>query len=521
MSKDSEFTNSKGDADFIVAPAYYPLIQEFKWNYTSQPDPNLGGNSPEIAQGRAFGGGSAINGMAYCRGASSIFDSWAKSSGNPGLAWSSLLEDFKATSRYGVQASDLPQQVVNTTVFGNGPLDTSRTSGDTGFDIPWANAMKQGFGVQEVDLTDGTGIGLDMGIAAIKAGDRTRSYARNTFGSLLENRRNAQMIPNAWVTKVGFRGKKATSVTYVDTVTSKTRTLNAKEIILSNGAINTPQLLMLSGVGPKERLSNLKIPVVADIPSVGQNLYDHPIAATMLEVTSDIKTVWQWAFNGTEKVIAEQQYAKDRSGPLGWNNGFVYATIRAPDSIFDGVDGTHYTSMPVDRPHLIVEYSTVPFISTSNTSLVTAWVSLVQAEAPGYVDIPSSSYKDMPLINSNYYGSPADKRVITWAYGKLRTLMASKSMKSVVVRESYPGKDVPNEDAQNWKAIQNASFSFHHPMGTVALGKALDKNWRVKGLQGLRVVGSASFPGPSGCHPLADVYAIAHRAAKDISKADN
>lgn len=458
--------------------------------------------------------------MAYCRGAKSVFDGWAKASGNPGLAWNSLLDDFKATTQYGVQTSDLPDQVVNTTVFGSGPLQLSRTSGDTGFDRPFANAMKKGFGVQEVDLTDGTGLGLDMGIAAIKAGERTRSYARNTFGSLLEKRRNAQMIPNAWVTKVGFRGKKATSVTYQNTVTGKMVTLNAKEVVLSNGAINTPQLLMLSGVGPSARLSKLRIPVVADVPAVGQNLYDHPIAATMLEVKGDIKTVWQWAFNSTGKSIAEQQYATDRSGPLGWNNGFVYATIRAPDSIFDGVNGTHYTSMPSDRAHLIVEYSTVPFISTSNTSLVTAWVSLAQAEAPGFVDIRSSSFKDDPLINSNYYGSPADKRVITWAYGKLRALMASDSMKSVVVRESYPGADVPNKDAQNWKAIQNASFSFHHPMGTVALGKVLDKNWRVKGLQGLRVVGAASFPGPSGCHPLADVYAIAHRAAKDIIAAD-
>ena len=130
-------------AEIMTAPAYYPLISEFKWNYTSQPDPNLGGNAPEIAQGRVFGGGSGINGMAYCRGARSVFDGWAKSSGNPGLAWQSLLDDFKATSQYGVQSSDLPDQVVNTTVFGQGPLELSRTSGDTGFDLPWANALKK------------------------------------------------------------------------------------------------------------------------------------------------------------------------------------------------------------------------------------------------------------------------------------------------------------------------------------------------------------------------------------------
>lgn len=458
--------------------------------------------------------------MAYCRGARSVFNEWATISGNPGLAWNSLLEDFKATSHYEFQPADY-EQYVNLSASGNGPLEVSRTSAYTGFDVPFISTLKAGLGVEEVDMLDGTGIGLDLGIAAINAGERTRSYARNAFGSLIETRRNAQMIPNAWVTKVGFRGKKATSVSYVNTLNGKKTTLAAKEVIVTAGAVNTPQLLMLSGVGPKSKLTELGIPVVADIPAVGTNLYDHPVAVVMLEVTPEVKTVWQWAFNETEKVIAEQQYAANRSGPLGWNNGFVYAATRVPDAVFAGVNATHYTSLPADRPHIIWEYTTVPFKQVTNTSLVTAWVSLVQAEDPGYVTIPSKDYKDDPLIFSNYYGSPADKKAIIWAYKKMREMMASEEMQSVVVQEAYPGSNVPNTDEEVWKAIQNASFSFHHPLGTAALGKVLDSDWRVKGLQGIRVVGAAAFPGPPSCHPMADVYAIAHRAARDIQAADH
>ncbi|KAH7014688.1 choline dehydrogenase [Macrophomina phaseolina] len=508
------------NSSMINTPAYYPLITEYYWNYTAQPDPNLGGRTASIAQGRVFGGGTAVNGMAYCRGSASVFNEWATLSGNPGLAWDSLLEDFKATSHYANQPADYTQ-FSNVSAYGNGPLEVSQTSGLTGFDLPFAQAVESTLGLQEIDMTDGTGIGFDLGLSSISAISRTRSYARNTFGSIIERERrpNVRLIHSAWVSHIGFSGHTAVNVTFVSSTDNATHTIAAREIIVSSGAINTPKLLMLSGIGPKDRLSELGIPVVADMPEVGANLRDHAFAVVELEVTDEVSSFWQWSENATAQAIAKEEYATNRSGPLGWGNGYAYAAFRLPDSVWEGVNGSHYTALPEDRPHVLIEYSTVPFMATPNVSVVTAWASLVQPEAAGSVMLRSSDFRDDPLISLNYYGSDADKAAIVAGYKKLREVLSADELKPLITREFYPGANT-TADKDVWAAIQQQSFSFRHPVGSVAIGKALDSNWRVKGLKGIRVVDSSTFPTPPTCHPQADVYALAHRAAKDIRHAD-
>ena len=488
-------------------------------NYNSQPDPNLGGLAPNLWQGRVFGGGSAVNAMLYCRGASSVFDEWATISGNPGLAWNSLLNDFKATTHYTFQPADYTQ-LVNTNNFGNGPLEVSRSSGLTGFDLPFASALESTLGLQQKDFTDGTGIGYDMGLGSIRVSNRTRSYALNTFGYQMANRPNVQLIHNAWVKQIGFLKGTAQNVTYVDTSSGQTHTITAKEIIVSGGAINTPQLLMLSGVGPKAQLSTLKIPVVADIPGIGANLYDHHYSSIEVAVTSDIETFWQWDVNVTGAALAKSEYAANESGPLGWNNGDLYAGFRLPDSVYAGVGSTYYTSLPKDRPQVLVEFSTVPFVQPApNVSIITGFATVIQPEAKGYLTLNSTNYQDPPLIFSNYYGSAGDKATIIAGYKQLRSVLHADALKSVVIQEIFPGAKVTS-DADIWKAIQQSAQSFHHPVGTCALGTVLDSNWRIKGLKGIRVVDSSAIPTLPTCHPQADVYAIAHRAALDIIKAD-
>ena len=227
--------------------------------------------------------------MLYCRGALSVFDEWAKISGSLGLAWNSLLNDFKATSHYTFQPADC-SQVVNTNNYGNGPLEVSRSSGLTGFDLPFASALESTLGLQQKDFTDGTGIGYYLGLGSIRVSNRTRSYALNTFGYGMANRPNVQLIHNAWVQQIGFLGGTTQNVTYIDTPGEDTHTITAKEIIVSGGAINSPQLLMLSGVGPKAQLSARNIPVVADIPGIGSNLYDHHYSSIEVAVTYNIET---------------------------------------------------------------------------------------------------------------------------------------------------------------------------------------------------------------------------------------
>jgi choline dehydrogenase len=471
-----------------------------------------------MAQGKIFGGGSAVNAMAYCRGASSVFDEWAAISGNPGLAWNSLLQSFKATAHYTYQPASY-EEVVNTTTYGDGPLEVSRPSELTGFEPGLVKAMESLLGLKQVDLTSGTGIGIDMGLQTIRVSNRTRSYALNTFGWRMRGRSNVQLVHNAWVQRISFSNNTAKSITYVNTINNQTHTINATEIILSGGAINTPKLLMLSGVGPKGVLSALDLPVVLDIPEIGTNLYDHHYSVIEVEVSNNVETAWQFTVNTTGEILAEQEYAANASGPLGNANGGTFACARLPDSVFEALNGS-YLSIPQDRPQILYQYSATAMLPSSpNVSIISAWAALVQPEATGFLTLQSSDYRDDPVIFSNYYGSASDKAAILYAYKQLRSILWSDDLKSFVVGEVFPGHSVTT-DAQIWQAIQQSAQSFHHPVGTVALGTVLDANWRIKGLNGIRVVDSSALPSPPTCHPQADIYAIAHRAAQDIATAD-
>lgn len=455
--------------------------------------------------------------MAYCRGAASVFDEWATISGNPGLAWESLLQDFREVSHYADPPAADYKQFVNLTAYGDGPLEVSRSSGLTGFEAPFASSVQRALGLRQVDLNDGTGIGVDMGVSSIFAGNRTRSYAGSAYLPLMEGRPNLQIIYGAWVSRIGFSGTRAETVTYISGTGN--HTVKSREIILSGGALNTPKLLLLSGVGPKDQLSGLGIPVVADIPYIGENLRDHALSIIQLLVSPEVLTVWQWSSNATEEIYARDQYTANASGPLGWADGFVYAAFRLPDSVWEGLNATHYTSLARDRPHVLIQSTTIPFVPTVNSSAVTAWASLVQPEAAGRVVLESSDYRDDPVIYANYYGTEADKAAIVSAYQTLRETLREEPVSSLITEEVYPGSTVTTAD-EVWSAIQNQTYSFRHPVGTVALGTALDNNWRLKGLEGIRVVDSSTFPFPTTCHPQSVLYALANRAAKDVLRED-
>jgi choline dehydrogenase len=509
-----------------LAPALFPFIAEPLWNFTGRPDKNLAGNSVQIPQGRVAGGGTAVNGMAYCRGAASVFDEWASVSGNKGLAWRSLLQDFLEVSHYTetVSGSDDQQQIVNQTVYGRNDVgvEVSRSSSMVGYEALFSQTVQSEMGLREVDMNDGTGIGVDRGLLSIYAGNRTRSYAANVYGPQIDARPNVQVLYNAWVSRVGFEGNRAVNVTYHQQTHNgedRTVTVRSSEIILSAGAINSPKLLMLSGVGPRAELEKHNIPVVADIPEVGSSLHDHALSVMLYNAAPELLTVWQWTENSTEVVIAKDQYVSHSSGPLGTGNGFVYATFRVPDSIFDGLNSSHYNTLPADRPHVLIQVTSISLLAGVNSSAVTAWASLVQPEGTGRISLQSSDYRDNPVMETNYYGSDADKAAILWGYKKLRDIMGNSALQTILPGEIYPGPDVKT-DEDVWKAIQAQTLSYRHPIGTVALGTVLGSDWRLRGLEGIRVVDSSTFPCPTTCHPQSSVYALANRAAKDILEAD-
>lgn len=411
-------------------------------------------------------------------------------------------------------------QVVNSSVFGDGPLAVSRARTLYDFDKPLASAFESMLDLPEIDFVDGSGIGHTYGLATIINTNRTRSFAENSYGSLFVNRPNVQVLANAWVSRVGFSGTTARSVEYTDTTTNETYQLSAKEIIITAGAINAAHLLMLSGVGPKSDLEALNISVVADIPEVGDNLIDHHYSVVQYRAAPEVETLWQWSDNSTGTETAIEEYNDDGNGPLGENNCGVMASQRLSDSIFESVNSSYYLNIPTDRPQIGYLSATTPFLFNSpNESIVSAFAAVVQPEAKGVVKLNTDDYRDAPLIFANIYGSVGDKAAIMAGYKNLRAVLESESLRPYLVEEIYPGTNVTSDD-EIWQAIEQSAGTWHHPVGTTALGTVLDCNWRVKGLKGLRVVGASALPTIPTCPIQGAVYAIANVAARNIYDTD-
>ena len=246
-----------------------------------------------------------MNYMGYCRGASSVYDEWAEISGNEGLRWESLLEDFKATAHY-QPASLNYNPSVDRGAYGHGPLEVTAQPFNSHIGLKYAAALQEVLDIDEVDVNDGNGIGVTTGTGTVLSSNRTRHYALPAYGWQMANRPNVDIIPNAMATRINFAGQRATSIDYA--VNGKIHhSIAAKEVIVSAGAFNTPKLLMLSGVGPKAHLEDLGIPVVADIPHIGQNLYDHHFSVLEYQVTREVTTAWQLTENATYAAIAEEE----------------------------------------------------------------------------------------------------------------------------------------------------------------------------------------------------------------------
>ena len=227
----------------VDIPGYGPFLlgTQYIWNYTSQPDASLEGATPTLEQGRGFGGGSAVNYLGACRGAPSVFDQWAEISGDEGLRWENFLEDYKKTVHFTTQPLEYDPHV-NMSAYGDGPLELTAPSTTVGFLLEFIGSLMSTLNLPWVDLNDGHGIGVTSSTDTIRASNRTRDYAPQAYGWQLAGRKNAQQLYNAEVTKIGFEGKRATSVTYVDPTSNATHTLRPNEIIVAAGALNSPKV---------------------------------------------------------------------------------------------------------------------------------------------------------------------------------------------------------------------------------------------------------------------------------------
>ncbi len=507
----------------IYTPGHAGELQSsrYSWNYTSQPDPRRGGIAPRFPQGRGLGGGTSINFMAYSRGAASVYDQWAKESGNDRLSFGKLLQMFQLSTNLTMPSlTDYPT-AANPAVYGNGPLQVSYEMNATETEPFWGDAMATSISptVPLIDPTDGRSIGrVNGGPHTINLKTGRRSSAQNSYGSTLLARKNVRVIPGAEATKIHVWYGKAALVEYISGDGSNLTVWARREVIVSAGAIGSPKLLMLSGIGPRKHLEDLRIPVVKDIPDVGDHLHDHHNAVVMVQIPDNITTSYRLQSNATLLAVAEEQFRANGTGPLSRTLTSSYVTERPSDAFLDTINAPFHKALPKGRPILSYHYTTSAMApNPQNANVISGYVSLMQPEAHGSVRLASNDYRDAPLIFSNYWGSDADLALQLYGYKKLRGAMASRIMAPIVKGELFPGPEIQTDDELT-RAMLSSAWSFHHPSGTCALGKVVDSKFRIPGIRGLRIVDSSVLPSQPTCHTSAPVYAVAELAAQMIQE---
>lgn len=516
-------SDGSDDAD-IYTPGFAGRLQSswYSWNYTSQPDPRRGGIAPRFPQGRGLGGGTSINFMAYSRGAASVYDQWAKESGNDRLSFGSLLQMFQLSTNLTMPPlTDYPT-AANPAVYGNGSLQVSYEMNATGTEPYWGDAMAASIvpPVPLIDPTDGRSIGrVNGGPHTIDLRTGRRSSAQDSYGSALLARKNVKIITGAEATKIHVWYEKAALVEYISSKDDSNHTIWARrEVIVSAGAIGSPKLLMLSGIGPRKHLEDLRIPVVKDIPDLGDNLHDHHNAVVMVQIPENITTSFTLHKNETLLAAAEEEFQANGTGPLSHTLSSSYVTERPPDAFLDSINAPFHKALPKDRPILSYHYTTSAMApNPQNSNVISGYVSLMQPEAHGSVRLASGDYRDALLIFSNYWGSDADMALQLYGYKKLRGAMASKIIAPIVKGELFPGPQVQTDEDLT-RAMLSSAWSFHHPSGTCALGKVVDSKFRIPGIRGLRIVDSSVLPSQPTCHMSAPVYAVAELAAQMIQE---
>ena len=467
----------------------------FNWAYISEPEPYLDGRRLGHPRGRVLGGSSSINGMMYVRGHARDYDRWAQA-GCRGWSYAGVLPYFRRAENSRRKAD---------AYHGNdGPLRVTTPNGSTGvLADAFIEAGRQAGYPYTPDCNGAQQEGFGPNDRTTHAGRRW-SAARGYLDPA-RRRPNLTIATGALALEVLFEKKCATGVAYA--VGGGRRTARAeREVILCGGAINSPQLLQLSGVGPADLLRRLGIAVKHELPGIGANLSDHPDIVIQHRCKQPVSLAAKARAPG--KYLTGLQWFLAKSGAAASNHfeagGFIRsrAGIEHPD--------LQFTFMP-----LAVMPGTV---ETRREHAFQVHIDLLRPESVGKVEARSADPRQPPSIRFNYLQSPRDREDLRVSVHLLREILAQKALDPYRGEELFPGSAVrSDEQIDGW--VRQALETCYHPVGSCRMGLASDRSavvddeLRVHGLDGLRVVDASIMPSIVSGNTNAPTIMIAERAA--------
>ncbi|KAL1612455.1 hypothetical protein SLS60_000682 [Paraconiothyrium brasiliense] len=495
--------------------------------FTTEPEVGFGNQSIHYARGRALGGSSARNHIGYQRGTKGSYDKWAEDVGDGGFEWNNFRKFFDKSITF--HKVDTSKRRANSTPPDD-PAGQGATSGEvsvsyTNYVGPftsWALKAVRALGMKAISgYIGGELIGSSWDVRSVDPKTMVRDSAETAFLRPALKRQNLVVYPNTMATKVLFEGTKAVGV-QLDTLGKVTKLIAKKEVILSAGVFQSPQLLMVSGIGPKATLSKYGIPVIADLPGVGQNLHDHPAALVVHKVRTPSST----QFNTVAKRAAvDASFLRDGTGPLSGTGGEIIGWEKVPRRLISNKTAADLdAAVSEDWPDLeILATEGYPGpVPPDDSDYVGIDIALVNTFSRGTVSISSASALDPPIININFLSDSRDQEILIAAVRRAREIFADKSLEAVLVGEEVAPGSATQADEDILSYIHKSAQIFFHASSTCKMGKngdsnaVVDSQGRVFGVKNLRVIDLSAVPFLPPGHPMATVYALAEKQAAAI-----
>ncbi|KAI0311429.1 alcohol oxidase [Amylostereum chailletii] len=526
----SDFTNQN-----ILVPGFSATLSnsQFDWNFTTTTQTGLNNRSIKYPRGHVLGGSTAINQMEYCRGTKDDFDRWANITGDDGWSWEKLQPFMLKVQRMTLPADqhDTSGQF-NPAIHGStGPVATSVEGFSLGIDARGLHTTSQlpGRFPFNLDYNSGDTIGISWTQSTIENGHRVTAASAYLAPAL--NRSNLDILVNTQVTKVlpvsiEIDGPVMRRIQFAQSANGTAYTLNAtKEIILSAGAVKSPHILMLSGIGDAAYLSSMGTEPLVNLTGVGQNLQDHVFLASTWTVNSTT-TLDNLKQNATLAAAALDLWKINGTGPLGLSpaNQFGWLRVPANASTFEeapdpsaGPTSAHFELILSDN---FVSKAMPPPSEGHFFSMLT---NLISPASRGNITLSSLSPFDPPLIDPNLLNDPRDLSIMVHALAAARAFVAAPAWDGYILSEFGAFANATTRDGVEAYVRANAD-TVDHVVGTAAMGRGaeavLDARLRVRGTVGLRVVDASAFPFIISGHTQGPTYMLAERAADIVRGLD-
>ncbi|KAI5238533.1 glucose-methanol-choline oxidoreductase [Aureobasidium subglaciale] len=522
----------------------------------SVPQLGLNNRTAPLYTGAVVGGGTVVNGMFFARGSRGDYDAWEQL-GNPGWGWNGLLPYFKKSETFTPPTEELQEMFPGTISSDLEPHGVDGPVGSSFSNYQYPVISWKDIGVDiNPQPNNGNATGAFYSTISAYAKNQSRSHASNAYYRPIAGaRKNFHLITGHTVTKISFnKDKRAISVDFISRETNKTSTIKAdREIILAAGAARSPQILQLSGVGPKKLLSGLGIGSIVDLPGVGMNFQDQPTIYMQFSCEcflgrADNNYTFptpDWMFSNASWAAEQLEiYYENRTGPMtipylgGSSVAFLPFQNIASDYhlVVTSAASINISSLLPATAHssLLSGYraqsALLQSLYLSPHAAVTeiAWeggntlpVAIIRPFSRGSIYINTTNPTAPPVIDFNTFSHPTDLAIAIASIKKVREWISSSPMRALETLETFPGTNITSDEDIEAFIRNAATSSWQHPTSTTSmmkreLGGVVDSSLQVYGTKGLRVVDAGVFPMAVAGHSSSSVYAVAEKAADII-----